>query len=253
METKTLVETWKIKGRTYEGGDSKFPEDIPIKESEVLKGNKFGEAIDAMLAVSYIRDLWKAVAGDKFLAFWDKNENSESYIDQLTSGKVDKNNIEMDKLVSELKELKLMSAISAGWAQDLLHNSFALTVKKSLILKALSQPTCEGLRFYLCMKNYMPRMPEELTNPDKIILPSGDLALVTVGIDILEKDLHYDYSQTTHEEAGPMKIPIIENTSLCEEYPKRSGRGLFEKDLHSVELRPYALFKYSRHPFTKEW
>jgi hypothetical protein len=81
------------------------------------------------------------------------------------------------------------------WIIKLLLFSGAITIDKSVLLKTLSQPGCEGMRFYLCLK------------PDKNI-PGGVLSLVTTGIDKDGKDLGYHYSKETREEVTKGKMSL---------------------------------------------
>jgi len=107
---------------------------------------------------------------------------------------------------------KLLAAPSGiqteKWLVGLLHNSRALTIDKNALLKTLSQPGCEGLRFYLCLKY---NEVIEANDPEDI------LSLVTVGIDKDGKDLGYEFDEDI---AAAIVDNIFEvaNKSLVLEY-----------------------------------
>jgi|GEM_PF-3977510 len=73
---------------------------------------------------------------------------------------------------------------------------YGITFDKSIILKILSQPNCEGVRSYLCKRD------------------SGHISLVLVGVDIDGYDLNYYFESTKKN----MDDPNIDDDSLCAEY-----------------------------------
>jgi hypothetical protein len=90
--------------------------------------------------------------------------------------------------------------------RDLLEISSAITIDKNIILKTLSQPKCEGIRFYLCIK---------------IIDEKPIISLVTVGVDEDGKDLHYDVQASVEASLradNSLKTTQVENMSLISEY-----------------------------------
>ena len=107
-------------------------------------------------------------------------------------------------------------------------------VDKNILLKAISQPGCEGIRFYLCMK----------TENDQG-KPAEVLSLVTVGVDIKGKDLNYEYDSAKHNLDS---ISNIENDSLNGEYGHTLQRDPFDS-ANSKEMKPFVLFKYANHKF----
>ena len=67
------------------------------------------------------------------------------------------------------------------------------------------------------------------------------LTLVTVGVDKVGTDLHYNFNPKFHTTET---IPDIENESLCTEYPRTPGIAeKFKVNLPALE--PYVLFKYA--------
>lgn len=84
---------------------------------------------------------------------------------------------------------------------QLLITSFGMTLDRSLILKILSQPGCEGVRFYLCEKKG--KLKDEFF-----------ISLALVGVDQMGQDLLYV------EQDDPKKNPFkhVTTTSLTGEY-----------------------------------
>jgi hypothetical protein len=90
--------------------------------------------------------------------------------------------------------------------KDLLIRSSAITIDKNGLLKTLSQPGCEGIRFYLCRKLVT------LNDGSKEAFAS----LVTVGVDAAGKDLHYDFIKDTL--SGGLVAADLQSTSLVSEF-----------------------------------
>lgn len=105
----------------------------------------------------------------------------------------------------------------------LLTGSFAITFDKNVLLKTLSQPKCEGVRFYLCLKQTEKDPKKEM------------LSLVTVGVDEAGKDLLYDYQQG-------VPVKDIPTRSLVAEYGHPPG--IMSQTGPSVD--PFVLFKMSQ-------
>jgi hypothetical protein len=122
---------------------------------------------------------------------------------------------------------------SKSWLYALLDNSFGITMDKSTILQTLSQPGCEGIRFYLALRD------SQESNPS---LP-GVLTLVTVGVDSEGKDLNLSYNEGI---SFTNDIPDIENLSLCSEYPFVSPTIADKDNPNSQGLAPYVLYQYAK-------
>lgn len=90
--------------------------------------------------------------------------------------------------------------------KDLLVRSSAITIDKNSLLKTISQPGCEGVRFYLCKKNV------SLADGSKKSFAS----VVTVGVDADGKDLHYNFEKG--KLSGGLVGADLINTSLVSEY-----------------------------------
>lgn len=105
--------------------------------------------------------------------------------------------------------------------RQLIEGSFAITLDKNVLLKTISQPKCEGIRFYLCLKKGA--KDEDL------------LSLVTVGVDEKGKDLLYEYTEGT-------SVADIPTRSLVAEYGYPPGR--LQQSGPAVD--PFVLFKFSQ-------
>ena len=93
-----------------------------------------------------------------------------------------------------------------GELVDMLKRSSAITIDKNTLLKTISQPGCEGIRFYPCKKTV------ELADGTK----QSFVSLVTVGVDINGKDLHYDFVKGAL--AKGLAAAGVTNSSLITEY-----------------------------------
>jgi len=109
------------------------------------------------------------------------------------------------------------------WMTKLLRSSFSMGLDKNILLKTLSQPKCEGIRFYLALKK------GEDASAD------GVLTLVTVGVDEKGHDLLY-----TKEEVA--RIEDIPTRSLVAEYGYPPG--ITQADALS-SMEPFVLFNYT--------
>lgn len=105
--------------------------------------------------------------------------------------------------------------------RQLLEGSFAITLDKNVLLKTISQPKCEGIRFYLCVKKGT--KGEDL------------LSLVTVGVDEKGVDLLYEYREGTDVRSIPTR-------SLIAEYGYPPGR----LSQTSPTVDPFVLFKFAQ-------
>ena len=111
--------------------------------------------------------------------------------------------------------------------QELLRHSSAITIDKNVLLKTISQPGCEGIRFYLCKK---------------VIEDASYLSLVTVGVTSDGQDLHYEY--TPDKLQGGLKEAALPTTSLVSEYgtpPPPRNMALAEAVSNKYALLKYAL------------
>lgn len=93
-----------------------------------------------------------------------------------------------------------------GELVEMLKRSSAITIDKNTLLKTIAQPGCEGIRFYPCKKIV------ELADGSK----QAFISLVTVGIDINGKDLHYDFQKDLLLKG--LTPAELKNTSLVGEY-----------------------------------
>jgi hypothetical protein len=131
--------------------------------------------------------------------------------------------IDASLAVSMIKALREMVAKQPpeNELRQMLEGSFAITLDKSVLLKTISQPKCEGIRFYLCAKRGEKGEPL--------------LSLVTVGIDEAGKDLLYEYKEGT-------AVADIPTRSLVAEYGYPPG--MLQQS--GTTLDPFVLFKFSQ-------
>jgi hypothetical protein len=222
---------WIAKGRKRSNpGDPRVPIDIQESDKRVRRHPNdppYGTAIDTPLAIELIRNLWQAIDADQLLTLKAQYKN---LINQLSEEKepTEKKGYNKD-IEAQIEKLVIKNA---QWLEDLIKHSFALTADKNLMLKMLSQPGCEGLRFYLCMKKEK---------------DAQTLSLVSVGVDINARDLNYDYDKDKHELTA---IPDIENCSLNGEYLHSPGIDPFNQGTTSEDdIQPYVLLKYANFKF----
>lgn len=141
-----------------------------------------GIPIDANLAVNLIRNLHLKLK-DKFYKFMYPEKFADVPItrdDRDTLGK---------------------------WLRNLLLQSRAISVDKNALLKIISQPGCEGVRFYLCLRS----------EGSKAIDKPGILSFVMVGINALGSDLEYVYSDKVRDGVQSDRYQV-DNVSLTSEY-----------------------------------
>jgi hypothetical protein len=182
--------TWSAIGRTLQKETAigpttgKYEKPIIIKEetrsvSMDSGHDPYGIAIDAPLAISLIKQLHKRLKklSDKFMGY-----------------KIG------EQVVFAKDELDTLKA--------LLNRSSAITIDKNILLKTLSQPLCEGIRFYLCEKSV-----KDASDKNK-----NFLSLVTVGVDKRGQDLFYKYTKP-----NGVEITSIETQSLTGEYAHPPG------------------------------
>ncbi|MHA4844586.1 hypothetical protein ACX0G7_10500 [Flavitalea antarctica] len=245
---KKLELKWVAMGKTYARRSQSKPEPIDVYEEEgemdvATGGQKFGEPVDAQLAIYYIRKLWTEIDESKVM---ETAKSVKMEGDALIEEFRKKNFTKQDlKLVTKtLDKVEELSLLCERWLEELLSNSFAITMDKGAILKILSQNKCKGIRFYLCMKDLddSPAIQARSTNPKAARIP-GKLTLVSVGVDKDNNDLNYTYEPELHITGDKKVIPKVKNVSLAEEYPFTSSR-LLEKP-ESKELEKYVLYKYS--------
>ena len=242
---------WIIKGSQYDKNKPLFDEKSPGIKVWELSDQVNGEPVDARYAIFFIRNLWsklhekKKIRKDRTLKRLEELYGRIKAVLEQTK-QSEKTKAEINDARSTLeKRIKR----DQQWLINLLKQSFGLTFDKSALLKTLSQPGCEGIRFYLCMtdhyEGYELAKEGEDEEEDKYL---GTLSLVTVGVDKAGKDLHYEYEADKH--TFP-KIPDIETQSLpCEYFTKPLGSIFKNEDVQDLE--PYVLYKYAMPPGKKQ-
>ena len=153
----TSVRCYKrSKGSRFEEKSQTIPEnDFCISMPDVDDG-PMGRPIDANLAVHLIGELYKTL--------------DEAYGPKIDA---DLQNLTKEQLIEHFQK----SRVFLNMLVDL---NYGMTIDKNFALKLLSQPKCEGLRGYLCLKGGN----------------EAPLSLVTVGIDKDGYDLKYNTAET---------------------------------------------------------
>lgn len=95
-----------------------------------------------------------------------------------------------------------------------------ITFDKTVVLKILSQPNCEGLRAYLCKRDNV----------------NNDVSLVLVGVDANGFDLNFPDPKSVRETADTTNIP---NQSLMAEYgypPGSKDKAKWESEIPGIDM-----------------
>lgn len=169
----------------------------------------YGIPIDARLAINLISDFHSLISEAILKRFIDGKEIEFDFSNKRGQDAVRKS---MNDLV------------------DMLKRSCAITVDKNVLLKTLSQPGCEGLRFYLCKKH----------------TDTNFLSLVTVGVDSEGKDHLYTY-ESTNEKRIEKIASQVQTLSLVSEYGHPPGSS-FQGNQPLKEVyddQPYVLLNYA--------
>ncbi|MVN23272.1 hypothetical protein [Mucilaginibacter arboris] len=198
---KTSI-TWKTWGMKYD----RTKPDEPIENGEIdifeecrsvnmdSKQKPYGRPIDADTAVHLISNYIKFVE-EAFPHLNLKSENlSAEHLDFVDTTLI-----------------------------DIFKVSYGITYDKNILLKLLSQPKCEGIRSYLCLR-------EPKKNPH--------ISLVLVGVDCDGNDLHYRKKDTIKKNSSN-GIDEITTQSLTGEFAHPPESSL-EKKLTDPR---YALLK----------
>jgi hypothetical protein len=210
---------WEVYGRCYDASmDNEYCEDsitLPEQISNLHMGQKppkiqrrtsttaddFGKPIDANLAVHLIKRSYGAV-----------NEilDNVDLLKSLTHSEKDLSKDEKDKI-----------------KQEMLNMMYGVTFDKTVILKILSQPNCEGIRSYFCKRK------------------DGHLSIALIGVDGCGFDLNYDPNapKVVAKTAGPPP-----NNSLIIEYGyPPSGPGIVDQEMENGKTKfdsHYVLLNY---------
>lgn len=217
MTTDPKDTSWKVQGKKWDPKKPNAPLNdddnkeliIPQKDLCVeMKGydKPLGRPIDANLAVKFIYNFIH-----NYRLVYDPG-HFENYHDFLNSLSKD----ELVDLVLKGKELNNKMA----------NLNYAMSLDRNVAQKILSQPKCEGLRFYLCAR---PNDKGEM-----------DISLVIVGINAKGYDLNYNKPKTIKyntdikaggvipSEPGTKSIKDITMQSLTGEYVTPPYGKIFE-------------------------
>lgn len=185
----------------------------------------YGIPINAKLAVNLISDFHSYLKGPFFEKFVN---GTEINIDDIQASFLTKDKREAftkNDFQNILNDLV-----------DILKRSCAITIDKNVILKTLSQPGCEGIRFYLCKKT-ISSDSQTLRTTDK-----DYVSLVTVGVDKDGCDHLYEYPDDQKRTVG-----ANQNQSLLSEYGHPpGGAALSGKNLGDIyDKKHYPLLAYA--------
>jgi hypothetical protein len=207
METDVNPNEWQVHGRCYDPKASNeycensitLPEQIsnlgmrehPTKSpgrGSTINIETFGVPIDADLAVHLIKN-----------------------------GLSNEGNILFDQHIKE-EVAKKKNDQSENFTLGVLTLLYGITFDKTIVLKILSQPNCEGLRAYLCARI------------------DGEVSLVLVGVDANGFDLNYDPG------IGNSKAAQTPTNSLIVEYGYPPGPSVINKKNGEIDNH-YVLLK----------
>ncbi|HTI58576.1 hypothetical protein [Mucilaginibacter sp.] len=133
-----------------------------------------GRPVDANLAIHFIKNFLNHFE----ITFFKDDEEALEKAEKLAA------TIEnSDKLLAHFRQFHSRAKKRHG---ALLNLKYGITLEKDMILKTLSQPGCEGLRFYLCA-----RTAPEFNDPYMHV------SLIAVGVDDEGYDLNYNAGSAT--------------------------------------------------------
>jgi hypothetical protein len=209
---------WEVYGRCY---DSTMPNEycedsilLPEQTSNLHMGPKpfkkptsrtdseeFGKPVDADLAVHLIKRSYGTVTGI------------------LDNDRLLKSLVESEEELSKDDIDKIKNAV--------INILYGVTFDKTVILKILSQPNCEGIRSYFCARK------------------DGHLSLVLVGVDACGFDLNYEPKYALNEPGASDPPP---NNSLIVEYGyPPGGSGVIDNESRGGQTKfdpHYVLLNY---------
>jgi hypothetical protein len=145
----------------------------------------FGSPIDGTSAVSFIKNFYKLF----------KIYRTPLPVPVAEPRREPKTMFE--KLIDDMSEpeLRAFSHESRKVHHQLFKLNYGMTIDKNMALKFLSQPKCEGLRFYLCSEG----------------TPQQHLSLVAVGVDENGCDLNYTWPDTGYSaDTTPLNSLLVE-------------------------------------------
>jgi hypothetical protein len=227
--SKSKIKRWTVSGKIYDkktGGSTE--QTITFEENSPLNASI---PVNAPLAVSLMKQLIELIPPDVLYPISGKSISQQlrDLFPPPAAG------VGGDEKSDISQSLQMKIAVIANKIQELenladllLRNSLAITADKGTLMKALSQPDCEGLRFYQCVSG------DSTAEPKK-------LSLVILAVDRESSDLGYEFEPSIKKD-----IDKIGTKSFSAEYNKTSGPlDFFHLDDTNLELKPYALLKYA--------
>lgn len=181
---------WSVKAWRYVPDNADKPKmgslQVPSNgPSVMMPGSKVhsGMPIDANLAVHFIQNFFSHYE----IILHQHTQNLKSIVEKNDFNGL----LDLHKKTKEMHD-------------SIVNMTYGMTLDKDLILKIISQPMCQGLRFYLCARN--------LGNNEM------HLSLVTVGVDQDGFDLHYNQGNTITPKVIGKGVNEITTQSLTAEY-----------------------------------
>lgn len=234
MSTKQKISPrWTAKGFKFKissGTLQPEPTDIVVMECprsvSMDKGKyAYGQFISANLAITLIHNLHKRLF-ENYTSFF-------KLLNQRFTKEIGDRKTKEEQLFSKAFE-EFQESI-----KTIIDRSAAITIDKNIILKTLSQPECEGMRFYLCIKSPI----EGNANRKDYI------SLVTVGVDKTGQDLFYKYKPENVGKDETLESLAVDDQSATGEYGHPPGTKLgviqaLEKKNSSFDNR-FVLLKYA--------
>lgn len=218
---------WSVNAFCYmkDSPDKPCQEYIPIPwHGDNLKMTetniRSGIPVDANLAVHYIKN---------FFDYYTLLIQNPPPINFLEAGDLQNVKNNFDLLYDHHEKYRKLH-------QSIFDLTYGMTLDKDLLLKIISQPLCEGVRFYLCA-----RIAEE----DNQV----HLSLVTVGVDKKGCDLHYDLKDTLTENELTPGVNAITTQSLTGEYatpPPPYNTGILKQEDMSDYKKRFVLLNLAK-------
>jgi hypothetical protein len=221
------IREWTIPGKVYKKDGPATDE--PIIFQEELQTNN-STPVNAPLAVSLMTQLIGLIPPEILYPkkFKPISKQLDDWYRRLVQMRKNEKPDELESAEEEFQDILNKIKKLENVTVRLLRNSLAVTADKGTLLKALSQPGCEGLRFYQCVSG------NTTVNPDM-------LSFVFLAVDKDRNDLSHKFNSSIKKD-----IERIPTTSFSAEYNKTSGPiDFYHLDETNPDLQPYVLLKYA--------
>lgn len=249
---------WLSIGRRYNANDPNNPsvlKEIPVMEmarsvsmdEDVDPGTHrkepYGQPIDAPLAVHLISNLLVSLKKYNIMPTLEEYDFQLGVNARTEGANDDKGEARQEATPEVLRGID--PKIGLQWMIHLLVHSKAITFDKSPLLKIISQPKCEGVRFYLCLTPHKQKPTPKDTHSDIspfAPLEDGVLSLVLVGVDEKGHDLNYD--GPINKNSQHPDLTTLADGSVLDEYGHPPGTG-FTFSPKTAGESAYTLWTYA--------